>query len=233
MLAANGRGSLVIRTWHDAEHEAVVLQVSDDGPGISPDVKSKIFDPFFTTKETGKGTGLGLTVAYAIVQEHGGSIRVDSSPDGGASFTVELPVSTMESLPKTRRPLRANGELTKSASVLLVEDERALALAVSEALTDAGLDVDHAGDGEEALARVRQNTYDLVICDLKMPKVDGIALYRAIAAASPVLARRVIFVTGDVAGADTERFLEDSGCRWLAKPFRLGDLLRSVRDALA
>jgi PAS domain S-box-containing protein len=233
MLAANGRGSLVIRTWHDAEHESVVLQVSDDGPGISPDVKSKIFDPFFTTKETGKGTGLGLTVAYAIVQEHGGSIRVDSSPDGGASFTVELPVSTMESLPKTRRPSRANGELTKSASVLLVEDERALALAVSEALTDAGLDVDHAGDGEEALARVRQNTYDLVICDLKMPKIDGIALYRAIAAASPVLARRVIFVTGDVAGADTERFLEDSGCRWLAKPFRLGDLLRSVRDALA
>ena len=233
MLAANGRGSLVIRTWHDADHEAVVLQVSDDGPGISPDVKSKIFDPFFTTKETGKGTGLGLTVAYAIVQEHGGSIRVDSSPDGGASFTVELPVSTTESVPKPRRLLRTNGDLARGASVLLVEDERALALAVSEALTDAGLDVDHAGDGEEALARVRQNTYDLVICDLKMPKVDGMALYRAIAAASPVLARRVIFVTGDVAAADAERFLEESGCRWLAKPFRLGDLLRSVREALA
>jgi signal transduction histidine kinase len=233
MLAANGRGSLVIRTWHDAEHEAVVLQVSDDGPGVSPEVKGKIFDPFFTTKETGKGTGLGLTVAYAIVQEHGGSIRVDSSPHGGASFTVELPVSTMETLPKPRRPFRTNGDLGRGASVLLVEDERALAMAVSEALTDAGLDVDHAGDGEEALARVRQNTYDLVICDLKMPKVDGMALYRAIAAASPVLARRVIFVTGDVAGADAERFLEESGCRWLAKPFRLGDLLRSVREALA
>lgn len=119
------------------------------------------------------------------------------------------------------------------ASVLLVEDERALALAVSEALTDAGLKVDHAGDGEEALARVRHNTYDLVICDLKMPKVDGIALYRAIASATPALARRVIFVTGDVAGADAERFLEESGCRWLAKPFRLGDLLRNVREALA
>jgi CheY-like chemotaxis protein len=233
MLAANGRGSLVIRTWHDGEHEAVILQVSDDGPGISAEVKGKIFDPFFTTKETGKGTGLGLTVAYAIVQEHGGSIRVDPSPDGGASFTVELPVSTMESLPKSRRPFRTNDELARSASVLLVEDERALALAVCEALSDAGLDVDHAGDGEEALARVRQNTYDLVICDLKMPRVDGMALYRAIAAASPVLARRVIFVTGDVAGAEAERFLEESGCRWLAKPFRLGDLLRSVREALA
>jgi len=233
MLAANGRGSLVIRTWHDVEHEAVVLQVSDDGPGIPPEVKSKIFDPFFTTKETGKGTGLGLTVAYAIVQEHGGSIRVDSSPDGGASFTVDLPVSTAESLPKPRRGSPSNGDLARGALVLLVEDERALALAVSEALIDAGLQVDHAGDGEEALARVRQSSYDVVICDLKMPRVDGMALYRAIAAASPVLARRVIFVTGDVAGADAERFLEESGCRWLAKPFRLGDLLRSVREALA
>ncbi len=233
MLAANGRGSLVIRTWHDVEHEAVVLQVSDDGPGIPPEVKSKIFDPFFTTKETGKGTGLGLTVAYAIVQEHGGSIRVDSSPDGGASFTVDLPVSTAESLPKPRRASPSNGDLARGASVLLVEDERALALAVSEALIDAGLQVDHAGDGEEALARVRQSSYDVVICDLKMPRVDGMALYRAIAAASPVLARRVIFVTGDVAGADAERFLEESGCRWLSKPFRLGDLLRSVREALA
>ena len=233
MLATNGRGSLVIRTWHDDEHDAVVLQVSDDGPGIPPDIQGKIFDPFFTTKETGKGTGLGLTVAYAIVQEHGGSIRVESVRNGGASFTVELPVSAMESPSKPRRPSSGNGQLTAEASVLLVEDERALALAVSEALTDAGLRVDCAGDGEEALSRVRQNTYDLVICDLKMPRVDGMALYRAIAAASPALARRVIFVTGDVAGADAERFLEESGCRWLSKPFRLGDLLRSVREALA
>ena len=75
--------------------------------------------------------------------------------------------------------------------------------------------------------------YDVVICDLKMPRVDGMTLYRAIAAATPALARRVIFVTGDVAGTDAERFLEDSGCRWLAKPFRLGDLLRAVRETLA
>jgi DNA-binding response OmpR family regulator len=116
--------------------------------------------------------------------------------------------------------------------VLLVEDEHALATAVAEALTDAGLKVDHAGDGEEALAFVRQKAYDIVICDLKMPRVDGMTLYRAIAAATPELARRVIFVTGDVAGTDAERFLEESGCRWLAKPFRLGDLLRAVRETL-
>jgi two-component system NtrC family sensor kinase len=233
MLSAHGRGSLVIRTWHDSEHEAVALEVSDDGPGVPADVKTKIFDPFFTTKEVGKGTGLGLTVAYAIVQEHGGRIRVES-PGVGASFVVELPVSgTPDVAAKAPSPAAPSMEAVRGASVLVVEDERALAEAVVEALSDAGLKVDHAGDGEEALARVRQKPYDVVICDLKMPRVDGMTLYRAIAAATPALARRVIFVTGDVAGTDAERFLGDSGCRWLAKPFRLADLLRAVRETLA
>jgi PAS domain S-box-containing protein len=231
MITANGRGSLVLRTWHDVERESVVLEVTDDGPGVAQEMKSKIFDPFFTTKEVGKGTGLGLTVAYAIVQEHGGRIRVESTPTG-ASFIVELPVSGVETPRAAPRPPAPSLEAVRGASVLLVEDERALAAAVGEALTDAGLKVDHAGDGEEALARVRQKTYDVVICDLKMPRVDGMMLYRAMAAATPALARRVIFVTGDVAGTDAERFLEESGCRWLAKPFRLGDLLRAVRETL-
>ena len=124
-------------------------------------------------------------------------------------------------------------EAVRGASVLLVEDERALAAAVTDALRDAGLHVDYASDGEEALSYVRQRPYDAIVCDLKMPRVDGMTLYRAIAAATPALARRIIFVTGDVAGTDAERFLEGSGCRWLAKPFRLGDLLRAVRETLA
>jgi PAS domain S-box-containing protein len=232
MLSANGRGSLVLRTWHDVDRDAVSLEVTDDGPGIAQEMKTKIFDPFFTTKEVGMGTGLGLTVAYAIVEEHGGRIRVES-PSRGASFIVELPVSGTD---VPRRPPRTSSpsmEAVRGAAVLLVEDERPLATAVGEALADAGLKVDYAGDGEEALARVRQATYDVVICDLKMPRVDGKMLYRAIAATTPSLARRVIFVTGDVAGTDAERFLDDTGCRWLSKPFRLGDLLRAVRETLA
>ena len=72
----------------------------------------------------------------------------------------------------------------------------------------------------------------MIVCDLKMPRVDGPAFYRAIAASSPALARRVIFVTGDVAGTEAERFLEETGCRWLPKPFRLSDLLRAVREVI-
>ena len=231
MRAAHGGGVLKLRTWHDTEQDAVMLEVSDDGPGVPPDVRSKIFEPFFTTKEVGAGTGLGLAVAYAIAQEHGGEIRVDASRQHGAAFVVTLPVSG-NAVTRPSKPAVPSMEAVKGASVLVVEDERALAIAVTEALTDAGLVVDHAGDGEDALARVRERAYDVIVCDLKMPRVDGMTLYRAIATTAPALARRVIFVTGDVAGTDAERFLADTGCRWLAKPFRLSDLLRAVRDTL-
>ena len=232
MLTTNGRGSLVVRSWHDPDREAVCIEVNDDGPGVPQEMTGKIFDPFFTTKEVGEGTGLGLTVAYAIVQEHGGRIKVDSAAGRGASFYVELPVSGLEGGTKKSTASLPPMEAVKGSAVLLVEDERALAAAVADALTDAGLVVDHAGDGMDALARLRHKRYDLVICDLKMPRVDGMTLYRAIAADDSSLARRVIFVTGDVAGTEAERFLDESGCLWLAKPFRLADLLRAVRETL-
>jgi two-component system cell cycle sensor histidine kinase/response regulator CckA len=234
MLAANGRGTIVVRTWHAADQDTVILEVNDDGPGIPDDLQPKIFDPFFTTKEVGKGTGLGLTVAYAIVQEHGGRIRLESRPNKGASFYVELPVSGAKAAPPMARPRGdASAATIAGASILVVEDEARLASAVIDALRDAGYIVQHAADGEEALEKVQAEPFDLVICDLKMPRVDGMAFYRMLSAAVPTLSKRVIFVTGDVAGTDAESFLEESSCRWLAKPFRLGDLLKAVREGLS
>jgi len=233
MLTANGRGTLVVRSWHDVERESVVLEVNDDGPGIPQELQPKIFDPFFTTKEVGKGTGLGLTVAYAIVQEHGGRIRLASNAGSGASFYVELPLSGTPLQRPSTPPQQADFAALAGSTVLVVEDEPALAAAVCEALTDAGFVVDRAGDGEEALRRVAAKSYDLIVCDLKMPKIDGMRFYHRLATTHPDVARRVIFVTGDVAGTEAERFLQDSGCRWLAKPFRLGDLLRTAREILA
>ena len=234
MLSAHGRGVLVVRTWHDAGRESVILEINDDGPGIPDEMQPKIFDPFFTTKEAGKGTGLGLTVAYAIVQEHGGRLRLESRAESGASFFVELPVTGVKLPPAPIRSARLDRsvEPAPSGSVLLVEDEAALAAAVSEALSDSGYAVEHAVDGEDALGKVREQSFDVVICDLKMPRMDGRVFYRMLSAAAPDLARRVIFVTGDVAGTDAEKFLEQSGCRWLAKPFRLGDLLRMLKETL-
>jgi len=247
-IGANGRGTIVVRTSHDADRGSAVLEVNDDGPGIAEERQGRVFDPFFTTKEVGQGTGLGLTVAYAIVQEHSGRIWLESKPVSGpkgpaearsakegTSFFVELPVSGQHlNAPAARaaqQPISL--EAFKGLRVLVVEDEPALAVAVSEALEDAGFTVDRAGDGEEGLTRLTEANYDLIVCDLKMPRIDGMQFYRAMAVATPALARRVIFVTGDVAGTDAERFLEETACRWLSKPFRLGDLLRAALDTLS
>jgi len=235
ILSASGQGVLVVRTWHDADQESVLLEINDDGPGIPEDLQPKIFDPFFTTKDVGQGTGLGLTVAYAIVQEHGGRIRLESRAGAGASFYVELPVGggQLPPGPIVRKDYSDAIDSMAGAAVLVVEDEAALASAVTDALRDAGYLVEHASDGEEALAKVRAQEFDAVICDLKMPRLDGRAFYKTLSAGTPGLARRVIFVTGDVAGTDAEGFLEQTGCRWLAKPFRLGELLRVLREVLA
>jgi two-component system NtrC family sensor kinase len=118
------------------------------------------------------------------------------------------------------------------AAVLVVEDEAALGAAVAEALADAGFSVERASDGVEALDRLRQQRFDLIICDLKMPRLDGPSFYRELELGNPAMTRRILFVTGDVAGTDAERFLDETGCRWLAKPFRLKDLLRVASDIL-
>jgi two-component system NtrC family sensor kinase len=258
MLTANGRGTIVMRTWQDPERESIVLEVNDDGPGVPAEVRTKIFDPFFTTKAVGKGTGLGLTVAYAIVQEHGGRMWLTSGAGQGASFYVELPATggklkagvtggsgagagvgsgsvggSLNPQSRVLEPARPEGTPRLDAqAVLIVEDETPLATAMAESFTDAGYLVDRAGDGEEALARLEDGHYDIIISDLKMPRMDGIQLFGALRKSYPEMTEHILFVTGDVIGTDAERFLAESGCRWLAKPFRLNELLRVAREVM-
>ena len=232
MLDAHGRGTLILRSWHDPDRDAVILEVNDDGPGVPEEVQTKIFDPFFTTKAVGKGTGLGLTVAYAIAEEHGGRLSVGSSAGRGASFFLELPVSGAhvrlpDAAPHRRsRPCRRARACSSSKT-----KSRSATSSRRRSPTKASASIGPQ-NGEEALARVRDRHYDVIICDLKMPKVDGQTFFREVSATMPHIARRLIFMTGDVAGTDAERFLEECGCRWIPKPFRLKDLVRMARETL-
>ncbi len=143
---------------------------------------------------------------------------------------MELPADAGSLKPALPSPADQPRRWCTGVEVLVVEDEAALGAAVAESLQDSGFAVDRASDGLEALERLRQKPYDLIICDLKMPRLDGTQLYRELELTKPEMTRRIMFVTGDVAGTEAERFLEETGCRWLAKPFRLKDLLRAARE---
>ncbi|HIA50343.1 MAG TPA: response regulator, partial [Acidobacteria bacterium] len=184
----------------------------------------------------GKGTGLGLTMAQAIMQDHDGRIALTSAPNEGAIFRLEFPefsVSTVKVHQSEPPPAKTVTDIGGGAVVLLVEDETALATVWAEALTDRGFRVDRAGDGEEALTRVAERTYDLVICDLKMPRLDGAAFFRAASTTTPSLRNRLVFVTGDVVGENTEQFLNEVGCPCLRKPFHLAELFKVAQEVLS
>jgi len=137
MVASHGRGSLVVRTWHDAALNTVSFEVSDDGPGLAPEIRTKIFDAFFTTKKVGEGTGLGLAVAYNIVKDHGGRIDVESQPGRGTAFVVDLPVTATAEAPPLPPPAPPAKESLRGKSVLVAEDEEALASAMAGGMWNA------------------------------------------------------------------------------------------------
>jgi signal transduction histidine kinase/CheY-like chemotaxis protein len=231
MHEAHGRGILTIRSRRQGRD--VVIDVDDTGPGIPRDDLSRIFDPFFTTKPTGVGTGLGLSLAIGIIEAHGGRLGVENIPGAGARFTVRLPVdNTAPDRARSARAPAAPVENKANADVLVVEDENALRDLLSETVRELGHQVVEATTGREALARLRERPYDLVMLDLRLPDVDGQAVWQALAR-DPRLAARVVFMTGDIMSAGTQRFLDQTGRPFLIKPFTVEELGRVIGDVLA
>lgn len=241
---AKGKGLIRISTNVAARPQAtprpdtpaarwLVLEIEDDGPGFSDEVKARIFDPFFTTKDVGQGTGLGLSICYGIVREHHGYITAERSASGGAIFRIELPVVEGK---ERSRAVRVESEprvAPRGRRILVVDDETTICDMVRDILALDGHVVDTARNGQAGLAALEATTYDCVLADIKMPEVDGPTLHARLQARDPAAASRMIFMTGDMLSETSRTFLEAAGNPYLAKPFSIQDLRARVATVLA
>ncbi len=212
------------------EGASVRIEITDNGPGIPEEIRARIFEPFFTTKPQGVGTGIGLSVCHSLVTAHGGEISVGPAPDGGSRFVVLLPTATVEaSLPAAAPevPSRASGR------ILVVEDEVEIADMLAEMLGRDGHEVLVAGSGREALERLDAQPVDLIISDLHMADLDGPELYKTLMERWPGRAGRMVFMTGDVLGADMADFLRQARLPVFDKPIDPYEIRIKVRAHLA
>ena len=208
----------------------VWLRVADTGPGVPVAVRERLFEPFFTTKDAGFGTGLGLSVSRSIVREHGGELMLETR-DSGASFRMSLPISGEAGTDSVVLPAdTGSGDL--HSRILVVDDEAEIADLLRDVLESAGYEVVTAESGAVALELLAEARFDAIVSDVRMPDLDGAALWRAVCERQPHLARRTLFVTGDTLSLQARQVLEESGCASLDKPFAKADLLAAVRVLL-
>jgi signal transduction histidine kinase len=210
---------IVLRARADG-HGKVVVEVQDNGCGIPEEVRARIFDPFFTTKPVGVGTGLGLSISHGIVVRHRGEITCESAPGVGTTMRVTLPVLDPAAVAAPVVIIdRPRGASKQRDRILVIDDERALLVTLKMLLRE-NHDIVTAESAEEALALfARGEKFDLVLCDLMMPRLTGMDLYEHLRRTSPRCAERLVFMTG---GAFTPRaagFLSSVKNPRLEKPF--------------
>jgi len=211
----------------------IQFTIRDTGEGMTPDVLARIFDPFFTTKPVGSGTGLGLPTVQAIVKSHRGWLTVESEPNRGATFRVNLPaeVAALPSMVSSRQTLenpRARGEL-----VLLVDDEQSIRTVTAQALENAGFRVVTARDGAEAMSLLGDISDEvaIVVTDMMMPVMDGAATIKALRRVRPSLP---IIATSGISSNGNAVVASGLGARgFLEKPFGIEALLTCIFSILS
>jgi CheY-like chemotaxis protein len=221
---------LGLTTRYDSLQSLVILEVADTGPGIPPELQERIFEPFFTTKPPGVGTGSGLAFGKGIIEGHGGTISVESQVGRGAVFRIKLPAETAPVTAQTSQVPEALLPV-KGKAILIIDDEPGIVSALAYLLRRDGYHVESASNGRLAFEQLQRRAYDLILCDLRMPELDGPGLYHELEAHPPHLLRRVIFLSGDTLSSEAREFLEQAGVSRLNKPFRAAEVRRMVQRA--
>lgn len=213
--------------------------VEDSGPGVPKHLEAKIFEPFFTTKDVGTGTGLGLSLAHAIMSEQRGRISFRPSSLGGAGFLLEFPVAEPNSdeVSAEEKALSLDHEEWQTetmpqAIILVLDDERPLAEMLGQMLTVIGHQPVLCHLPLKALELLEERDFDLILSDYRMPGLDGQQFYRMVTQKKPALAQRFVFLTGDVANEETYKFLNSIGAPHLTKPFQLASVEKVIAAVL-
>ncbi len=213
-----------------ADAPMVGIAVEDTGTGIDAESLPHIFEPFFTTKGPGRGTGLGLSTVYGIVEQHGGSVQVDTVFGRGTRFEIRLPVAVTQVVraSRPRRPSTSPGNRT----ILVVEDEPAVRRLVVRLLSREGYQILDAGSPAEALDMIAAHAGEvhLLLTDVVMPGMNGRRLYETVITTRPDT--RVVYMSGYDRDVLAPQGLLSDDVRLLPKPFTAADLLRNIRDAL-
>jgi two-component system NtrC family sensor kinase len=222
-IQLSGRGSrITIRTYTSARQH--LLEVADDGPGVNADVRGRIFEPFFTTKEVGEGTGLGLSISHGIAAAHGGALEL-CEVEAGACFRLALPAHA-ETVP-VPAPAAPAAREAAALRALIVDDEVPVRRMLVRLLERRGFEVVEADSGAAALAIAGGAQLSLVLCDVRMPGMTGVDVYRELSKKDPKLGRTFVFITGDRSALEIEEALRNVPV--LEKPFTAADL----QDVLA
>jgi CheY-like chemotaxis protein len=230
MKAMGGRGQLRVRTLRFAG--GVAVEVHDNGPGVAPRVAGRIFEPFFSTKEVGQGTGLGLSIALGIVEAHGGSLILTDASQG-ACFRLTLPMAEAQKSPEAPEAPHVVRSAIAGQRALVADDEEHVRLLLHRLLTRRGFVVDLAIDGQMAARLLERNQYDVVLCDVKMPNVGGLALYDTIRQTQPDVLDRFVFISGDILNAQLHWLSDSSQVPLLSKPFDAAKLDHVLDRVLA
>jgi len=212
--------------------EYVRLEITDEGCGMSAEVKERIFEPFYSTKDVGQGTGLGLSTVLGIVRSHGGFINVYTEAGKGTTFKVYFPAQQGADLPEPEPEVYADELRGRGETVLVVDDELSILTITKHTLESYGYRVLTAEDGAQAIGVFAMNKadVDVTMTDMTMPVMDGPALIKAIRRIDP--GARIMAVSGLQGGVNVARAAQVGVKDFLEKPFTAGQLLRALRDAL-